>query len=148
MNNAEKPAVTEAGRKKMGQHLRTLRKRRGWTQEELCEKSGVSVPTIRAIERDYPPGRQRSKSTLMALSRAFGLPDDYLSDYQVNPRSEESDDTRHFPLTPSEERLNDIINTRLSELIVPRLDNIDRQIRTLVDILSTGKAVEVNIPEG
>ncbi|MBO0802965.1 MAG: helix-turn-helix transcriptional regulator [Nocardiopsaceae bacterium] len=150
MNHAEKPTVTEEGRKKMGQHLRALRKRRGWTQEDLCEKSGVSVPTIRAIERDYPPGRRRSKATLMALSRTFGLPDDHLSDYLLNPRPEEPpgagpEDLRPLAPGPTEERLTEIIDARLNKIIVPRLDTIDRQIRVLVDAFGPAEAVEVDI---
>lgn len=148
MNDAGKAVSTEEGRKKMGQHLRRLRKRHGWNQDELEEKSGVSVPTIRAIENNYPPERQRSKSTLKALSGAFGLPADYLDEYQLNP-PEEDPLNREFedlhPVGPGiyEERLTQIIDARLNEIVVPRLNEIHEQIRRLVDAYSAGNAVEV-----
>lgn len=66
----------------LGRHLRELRKRRGWTQERLAEKSGISEVTIRGIEADYANVRRRTKSTLGALSQALGLPRDYLSGYR------------------------------------------------------------------
>ena len=49
---------------------------RGITQRELSESSGVSVATLRKIQRGADQARNRS--TLANLSRALGFPDDYL----------------------------------------------------------------------
>lgn len=37
--------------RRLGERLAQLRRRRGWTQEELAERSGVSVSVIRKLER-------------------------------------------------------------------------------------------------
>lgn len=77
----EKPAVTP-----LGQHLRALRKDRGWSPVMLGKKARVSGTTIRMIETDYRGAVGKvSGKTLMQLSRALGLPDDYLADFAENP---------------------------------------------------------------
>ncbi len=48
---------------------------RGMTQRELAERSGVSTATLRAIKHG---GSRRLPTTLAAISRALGLPDDQL----------------------------------------------------------------------
>lgn len=50
---------------------------RGITQRELAERSGVSVATLRKIQGGGE--QQRTRATLANVSRALGLPDDYLS---------------------------------------------------------------------
>lgn len=72
----------------LGLHLYALRRQRGWSQRALCGKAGISEVTIRAIERNYPV--QATPGTLRILSRAFGLPDDYLQAYRDNPPPEET----------------------------------------------------------
>lgn len=49
---------------------------RGVTQRELAERSGVSVATLRKIQGGGE--QKRTRSTLAGISRALGLPDDYL----------------------------------------------------------------------
>ena len=49
---------------------------RGITQRELAERSGVSVATLRKIQGGGE--QQRNRATLANVSRALGLPDDYL----------------------------------------------------------------------
>ncbi|MGH3321325.1 MAG: helix-turn-helix domain-containing protein [Streptosporangiaceae bacterium] len=49
---------------------------RDLTQRELAERSGVSVATLREIQRGID--RRRSPVTLAAISRALGFPDDHL----------------------------------------------------------------------
>jgi len=49
---------------------------RGITQRELAERSGVSVATLRKIQGGGE--QQRTRATLANVSRALGLPDDYL----------------------------------------------------------------------
>lgn len=46
------------------------------TQRELAERSGVSVATLRKIQQGDP--QRRSATTLAAIARALGLPDDHL----------------------------------------------------------------------
>lgn len=89
MNEAGDPATREAREAALGRQLRALREQRGWTQSTLSSESGVSSATIRAIEANYPNVRRRSRSTLVALSRALGLPNDYLIHYQASPPPED-----------------------------------------------------------
>jgi transcriptional regulator with XRE-family HTH domain len=50
--------------------LEFLREACGWTRRELAERSGVSVPTILALERrNRPP----TLATVEKLSNAFGV---------------------------------------------------------------------------
>lgn len=55
--------------------LRDLRRRRGWSQEELAEASGVSVRTIQRLEGGRPPGR----ATALALAAALEVDPDVLT---------------------------------------------------------------------
>ena len=48
----------------------------GISQRELAERSGVSPATLRKIQ--HGDDQARNRSTLTALSRALGLPDDHL----------------------------------------------------------------------
>lgn len=51
---------------------------RGMTQRELSEASGVSVATLRELQRGV--SRRRSPVMLAAISRALGFPDSHLRD--------------------------------------------------------------------
>ena len=50
--------------------VRQLRLKRGWSQEQLAEMSGLSVRTIQRIERGQGPGLESSKS----LAAVFEVP--------------------------------------------------------------------------
>lgn len=89
MDEAGSPTTRAVREAALGRHLRALREQRGWTQSVLSRESGVSQATIRAIEANYPNVRRRSRATLIALSRALGLPNDYLIGYQDCPPPEE-----------------------------------------------------------
>ena len=52
-------------------HLRTLRKRRGWTQEDLCHKSKVAQNSISRLERDKDA--KPSIATVIALAKALDV---------------------------------------------------------------------------
>jgi transcriptional regulator with XRE-family HTH domain len=71
---------------------------RGITQRELAETSGVSTATLRQIQQGVD--RQRSRSTLSAVSRALGFPEDHLRD--VSLRGRPSDATPEVELPPLE----------------------------------------------
>ncbi|NVJ70375.1 MAG: helix-turn-helix domain-containing protein [Alphaproteobacteria bacterium] len=48
--------------------LKSIRRKRGWSQEQLSEISGISVRTIQRIEGGEAPGME----SLKALAAAFG----------------------------------------------------------------------------
>ena len=52
-------------------HLRTLRKRRGWTQEELFERSKIAQNSISRLENHRTA--QPSLATVVALAKALGV---------------------------------------------------------------------------
>jgi transcriptional regulator with XRE-family HTH domain len=51
--------------------LRTLRTRRGWTQDDLCQRSRIPQHTISRLERDRA-ARPRFQ-TVLALAKAFAV---------------------------------------------------------------------------
>jgi len=55
---------------RLGQELRRIREERGLTVEELGKKSGVSVTTIRVVERG---AREVRGDTVAKLARPLGL---------------------------------------------------------------------------
>ena len=57
-------------RDRVGLELQRLREERGLTVEELSQKSGVSVTTIRVAERGP---REPSDDTVAKLARPLGL---------------------------------------------------------------------------
>jgi transcriptional regulator with XRE-family HTH domain len=59
----------------IGDRLRDLRKRKLLTQEQLAERSGVSVPTIVRIEHNQVEPRG---STIRKLASALGVEPDEL----------------------------------------------------------------------
>ena len=56
----------------MGYRLKEAREEARMTQEELAAKSGVSRPTIIAIEND--PDYNTTTGTLLKLANALGIP--------------------------------------------------------------------------
>jgi transcriptional regulator with XRE-family HTH domain len=117
----------------LGAHLKALREGQRWTQDKLASKAnGVSVATIRAIETRTPKWKRHRLTTLTALSKALGNPEDYLANYLRNASTEEepsadpdTEGTEHLP-QPSVEfivaRMDEIIVSRLNEIVVPRLN--------------------------
>ncbi|HEX3966186.1 MAG TPA: tetratricopeptide repeat protein [Trebonia sp.] len=89
MNTAE--ASVAPGGISPGAWLKRQRKAAGLTQEDLAERSGVSVRTIADLER----GRTRKPypSSLRALVRALGLPDaagtDLVARYRIDQDGDE-----------------------------------------------------------
>ncbi|MFT5585266.1 MAG: transcriptional regulator with XRE-family HTH domain [Cognaticolwellia sp.] len=53
--------------------VRDLRKRQGWTQQELAERSGLGVATVARLERNG----QAQFSTILLVSAALGRLDDF-----------------------------------------------------------------------
>jgi len=57
------------------------------TQRELAERSGISPATLREIQQGA--NRQRSRSTLAAISRALRWPEDHLRRISVEGQADE-----------------------------------------------------------
>lgn len=55
-------------RKKFGEHIRTLRKQAGWSQEELAAASGLHRTYVGAVERGE---RNVSLINIVQLARAL-----------------------------------------------------------------------------
>ena len=53
----------------MGDNLRSLRRSRGWSQEDLAAASGLSVRTVQRVENGRSPGPE----TLQSLAAAFAV---------------------------------------------------------------------------
>lgn len=171
MDGADELAMEEAGWTAMGQQLRRLRTMRGWRQEDLARESGVSVATIRAIE-NHPLGRRHAVRVLSRLSHALGKPDNHLNDYRKDPRAAalESEPavvepggepgvveagsestvvraaSRRSDLDLLVPRLDAIIVARLREMVVPRLESMETEMRGLADIIhNTGRDIAIDI---
>ena len=65
----------------LGQKLKTLRKRKGYSQEALAKISGLSLRTVQRIENE---NRNPSGDTLKRLSTALGISPDYLLEWEPN----------------------------------------------------------------
>lgn len=61
--------MTGRDRLTFGDDIRAARNQRGWTQEELAERAGVSRPTIARVER----GDDVSTANLAKVAAALGL---------------------------------------------------------------------------
>ncbi len=66
----------------MGRRLRDLRKAKGWSQEKLAEKSGLSVKAIQTAERDT---HDPSLFSVICIADALGCSLDYLVLGRGNP---------------------------------------------------------------
>jgi transcriptional regulator with XRE-family HTH domain len=60
-------------------NLKTLRERKGWSQQELAEKSGVTSRTILAIEKADEKTVSAQQKTLKGLSKSLDVRSDVLS---------------------------------------------------------------------
>jgi transcriptional regulator with XRE-family HTH domain len=56
-------------RPSFGEIIREARKKRGWSQEELGQKSGLSRPTIARVEAD----NDVTTATISKIAQALGL---------------------------------------------------------------------------
>lgn len=65
-----------------GQRVKSLRKRQGWTQEELAQQIGKTVDTISNIERGFSSTRIE---TAVAIADALGTTLSDLFDFQTVP---------------------------------------------------------------
>ena len=68
----------------LAQKVKTLRKRKGYSQEALAEISGLSLRTVQRIENE---NQNPSGDSLKRLSSTLGVSPDYLLDWQPNENS-------------------------------------------------------------
>ncbi len=61
--------MSAQGQDAFGDVIREARKRRGWSQAELGEKSGVSRPTIARVEAN----NDVTTATIAKIAQALGL---------------------------------------------------------------------------
>lgn len=54
--------------KQIGQRIRSHRKARGWTQAELAERSGISLSTLKLLEREGKGSLQRLAKVAVILN--------------------------------------------------------------------------------
>jgi transcriptional regulator with XRE-family HTH domain len=54
--------------KQIGGRIRTHRKARGWTQAELAERSGISLSTLKLLEREGKGSLQRLAKVAVILN--------------------------------------------------------------------------------
>lgn len=57
--------------KRLAGRLRELRKKKGLTQEQLAEKSGIDYKHIQLLESKEPPATKLN--TIEKLAKAFGI---------------------------------------------------------------------------
>ncbi|MBN9612441.1 MAG: cupin domain-containing protein [Actinobacteria bacterium] len=68
----------------LGPRLRDARRRRGWTLDELAERTGMSASTLSRLESGK---RQASLELLLPITRQLGIRiDDLLGEQQHDPR--------------------------------------------------------------
>jgi len=59
--------------REIGQRLRDHRKARGWTQAELAERAGISLSTLKLLEREGKGSLQRLAKVAVILGIDDGL---------------------------------------------------------------------------
>lgn len=77
--------------KTLGERLRYLREKRGWSQTLVCKKLGISNSTLSGYERDY---REPDTDTLSRLAGLYGVTTDYLLGRSKDKQLKIEDDKR------------------------------------------------------
>lgn len=65
-----------------GERLRTLREKRGWTQQDLADRLNISRNTVAGYESK---GKIPREDTLISIADIFGVSTDYLLGRTDNP---------------------------------------------------------------
>lgn len=93
----------------VGDRLRSLRKSRGVTLEQLAEDTGISISTLSRLESG---NRRPTLELLMALAGRYRVPLDELvgapqvADPRIHPRPVSRNGTTWIPLTRNQEGFN------------------------------------------
>lgn len=72
--------LSEVNYKALGERIKTIRKEKGLTQENLAEKIGCNTSHISNIENDYT---KLSLNALVAIANALEVSIDYLLSEQI-----------------------------------------------------------------
>lgn len=108
----------------LGKVLKRLRQERDWTQQDLSDTSGVSVPTISKVESGKS---QPDQDTLQKFATAFGLP----SVGAIYARQD--DQSRHTDLTPSRPKVpHDETARVLTAELYSELESLTNRLYRLV----------------
>ncbi|MET8827342.1 helix-turn-helix transcriptional regulator [Streptomyces sp. NPDC004610] len=94
------PEHTDPASKHPGDHFRELRRRRGFTQERLAERAGVSLGVVKKLER----GGTARLPTYHALARALGVRTSALFD-PAGPHASTRGDDDNIDLMPLRQAL-------------------------------------------
>jgi transcriptional regulator with XRE-family HTH domain len=120
--------ITAGNWEEVGRSVESLRNERGWTQTDLSMRSGVSLATIRNTEHAIG---SRSRRTLEDMSRALGRPRDYLSEILEGPHPAGNAEAIEPGPQAFLDLLDDMLVTRLRELVVTHLNQVERQLHGL-----------------
>lgn len=126
------------GWKAVGEAVGALRYQRGWTQAQLSERSAVSVATIRSTER---ADGMRSRRTLEDISMALGLPKNYLSEILAGHQPAHQFPERETTDPSFLDMVDEILVKRLKELVMPHLNQIERQLDACAESMPEPVAV-------
>jgi len=117
------------------QHLKALRLRKGWSQEELAEKSSLTARRISSLEKEVSDQVSVQQKTLKGLCKALGERPGVLAGEDPMPK-----DGKPFDLSV---RLNP--QTRLNYDLLKRKYNIDIEDIILVAPLLFANAAEESL---
>jgi transcriptional regulator with XRE-family HTH domain len=84
----------------LAEKLRELRKERGWTQQEVAERSGAARAYISYLEQPRNSGTHPSAGVMLGLARAFNIEPEEL--YKAAGYIKDFGDTRRRPETVEE----------------------------------------------
>ena len=86
----------------LAQNIQTLRKEKGWTQEQMSKESGISMPAIRSYENSL---REPEGKALVALEQVFGVTGAQLYGLEPLPHPEAREPQIQLHETPLPHRL-------------------------------------------
>ena len=69
----------------LGKRLAQTRKKKGWTQEQLCREAGVALNTVARLEQGHL--KQLRTDTLVKLAKALDADANYLLGLKVKVKS-------------------------------------------------------------
>ena len=69
----------------LAQNIQTLRKEKGWTQEQMSKETGISMPAIRSYENSL---REPEGKALVAMEQVFGVTREQLYGLEPLPHPE------------------------------------------------------------
>ncbi|MEC4113988.1 helix-turn-helix domain-containing protein [Myroides pelagicus] len=113
--------------------LKELRVQKGYSQEELCERSGISIRTIQRVEKG---GSEPRGTTRQLLCQALDIPVEDLHDLAVLPDEKTVDGMSYILVLVG-------IVVPLGNIIAPLIFWINNRKKSL-EILTLGKHVVYN----